>query len=116
MVASRSRNTGAACTAAARNFGNVSPGMMTLPPRLYTNVPASIGMQVSAPVFLHEAHSDHKAEPSNEHRKPETVVNVPRSHHKTERHGRQKSSEPTHSRMVRHGQSRVANSRGKHLD
>src|ERR1700733_12323012 len=101
IVASRSRNTGAACTAAARNFGYVSPGMMTLPPRLYANVLASLRIQVPAPGFLHAAHSDTKAEGNDYYRIPETVVDVARRNHQTERHGRQQSSYPTHPRMVR---------------
>src|SRR5580658_5481775 len=115
MVASRSRNTGAACTAAARNFGYVSPGMMISPPRLYANVLASISMKIPAPGFLHAAHSNENAERNDYYWIPETVIDVARRNHQTKCHGWQQSSNPAHCRMVGDGQGGVANSCGKHF-
>src|ERR1035438_6927984 len=90
--------------------------MMIFPPQVYANVLASVRMQVPAPIFLHEAHSDDKAKRNDGYRKPETVVDVAGRNHKTKRHGWHHSSNPTHPQVVRNGQSGVANSSGKHLD
>jgi hypothetical protein len=55
---------------------------------LRTNVLASVSMQVPASGFLHAAHLDNKAGRNGYYRIPETVVDVARRNHQTERHGR----------------------------